>query len=441
MKLKSKIMLIALALASACRLAAQVAAAPDAATLVKYDKNKNGILDSEELAAMEADQTVQLSPFEVRTDKDIGYQAVDGGMGGRVDLKFKDTASGMSSITKEFMDDWAITDMRDSFRYSMSVDAGGASGSTQNGGPFGDFQFNIRGAGDAGNYPTRNTFLNYSVQDSFNVERFDTSYGPNSTFFGDGQIGGLQTSMTKIARLNRDSYQAVARWDSWGGWRFTADANKVVKKNFAARLNLLYQKDNNSTTSQWRDGARSTERAADLSLDYKVTPTTEIQVNFEFNNKRYKSMPTTFGDNIGYYGGYIFDRTNPNLAADPMIINGNQVINGVNVSAQALAGVTPVSTNAENWTFIPATGAFINTGGANNSTRTYRSTGPGFAIQPNGRTDLPGIKTVASLPSREFVFGPNDTWNRFKTQTYTVNLDHRFSDKMSGRIQFYSTLR
>jgi len=436
-----KSLVIFAALAAGWPLAAQTAPAPtDAATLAKYDKNKNGVLDPEEIADMQADQTVQLSPFEVRTDKDIGYQAVDGGMGGRVDLKFKDTAAGMASLTKEFMEDWAITDMRDAFRYMVNVDNAGASGSTQNGSPFGDFQFNFRGAGDAGNYPTRNTFLNYSVQDSFNVERFDFSYGPNSTFFGDGQIGGLATSSTKTARFNRDRYEGVARWDSWGGWRFTADANKVVTKDFAARLNLLYQKNNNSTTSQWRDGAKSQEKALDLALGYKFTPTTEISVDFEFDNKQYKQMPTTFGDNIGYYGGYVFDRTNPNVAADPIVVNANTLINGVNVNAQSLAGVTTVSTNAENWTYIPSTGAFINTGGGTtntNATRTYRSTGPGFAIQPNGRSDLTGLKINATLPSREFVFGPNDTWSRFKEQTYTVNLDHRFSDKVSGRIQFY----
>jgi len=405
----------------------------DAATLARYDKNKNGILDPEELADMNADQTVQLSPFEVRTDKDIGYQAVDGGMGGRVDLKFKDTAAGMSSITKEFMEDWAITDMRDAFRYSMNVDTGGSSGSNQNGGPFGDFQFNFRGAGDAGNYPTRNTFLNYSVADSFNTERFDLSYGPNSTFFGDGQIGGLATTSTKTARFNRDAYQGIARWDSWGGWRFTADANKLVTKDFAVRLNLLYSKNANSTTSQWRDGARSAERALDLAIGYKFTPTTEIAMDFEYDNKRYLNMANTYSDQIGYYTGFVFDRLNPNLPADPAGTSAG--------TGQALAGITSVSGNAENWTFIPSTGKFINTGqqvGGSNNTRTYRSIGPGIAIQPGGRTDLPGLAINATLPGgKEFNFGPNDTWSRFKEQTYTANLDHRFSDKVSARLQFY----
>src|SRR3954468_5807753 len=98
MKQRPIILLAALLCAVGSRLVAQTPAAPDATTLLKYDKNHNGILDPEELADMQADQTVQLSPFEVRTDKDIGYQAVNGGMGGRVDLDFKDTASGMSSI-------------------------------------------------------------------------------------------------------------------------------------------------------------------------------------------------------------------------------------------------------------------------------------------------------------------------------------------------------
>src|ERR1043166_1755518 len=83
---------------SASTLAAQTASSVDAATLAKYDKNKNGKLEADELAAMQADQhTVQLSPFEIRTDKDVGYQAIDAGTGGRIDLPFKMSASAMSA--------------------------------------------------------------------------------------------------------------------------------------------------------------------------------------------------------------------------------------------------------------------------------------------------------------------------------------------------------
>src|SRR6185312_13204160 len=68
-------------------------AASDAAVLAKYDKNKNGRLDSDELAALQSDQAkagktpvettsattdnvvVELSPFEVNSAQDRGYMA------------------------------------------------------------------------------------------------------------------------------------------------------------------------------------------------------------------------------------------------------------------------------------------------------------------------------------------------------------------------------
>src|SRR4051812_2520707 len=76
-----------LAIFAASQILAQQAPSPDAATLAKYVRNHNGVLDADELSAMQADQaksaqaassstttstevgdTVQLSPFEVVSD-------------------------------------------------------------------------------------------------------------------------------------------------------------------------------------------------------------------------------------------------------------------------------------------------------------------------------------------------------------------------------------
>jgi len=383
--------------------------------LARYDKNKNGVLDPEELAVMKADQeAVRLDVFEVKSDKDIGYQAIDAGTGGRIDLPFKLSANALSAMTKEFMEDWSITDMRDAFRYSMSVDAGNQ---TQNGFPYGDFEFNFRGAGSSGNYPSRNGFLNYSVADAYNNERFEFSMGPNTILFGDGQIGGLASSSTKQARFNRNFTAADARWDSWGGWRFTGDTNYVVSKKYAVRLNLLYQR--NTANQAWRDGLKSLDRGLDLTMTYAFTPNTQLSTDFEFNNKRNVIIATTYQDQYGYYTpGYTYDRLNPNLPA-----------------SQGLAGISSVSGNAQNWTIIPALPQYGNFNTGNN--QYYRTNGPGLNIQPDGRSDLPGIPTVAKLPYEEWTLGAPDALARFKQQTYTVNLDHRFSDKVSGRVSFY----
>ena len=186
MNTSSRTVLAVLACSAGWPVFAQTAVTPTeaAATLAKYDKNKNGVLDPEERAAMEVDQgTVKLSPFEVRTDLDRGYQAANAGSGGRVDMPLKLTASATSAFTKEFLEDWNVTDMRESFRYAMNVDAGNLA---QMGTPYGEFEFNFRGVGSSGNYPTRNYFLFYGVSDSYNTERFEMSRGPNSILFGDG---------------------------------------------------------------------------------------------------------------------------------------------------------------------------------------------------------------------------------------------------------------
>ena len=108
-------------------------AAPDAATLAKYDKNKNGQLDAAELAAMEADQAtaartasaavttapstdvsgevIELSPFEVVTDT-RGYYSANTMSGTRFNTKVEDLASSLSVVTKEQMTDFAMLDTR-----------------------------------------------------------------------------------------------------------------------------------------------------------------------------------------------------------------------------------------------------------------------------------------------------------------------------------------
>src|ERR1019366_9852538 len=107
-----------LMLLSAPFIRAQMAAAnaPDAATLAKYDTNKTGKLDPDEIAAMEADQKkaipveaktaaagdepVVLSPFEVVSDTK-GYYSANVMSGTRFNSKLDDLASSISVVTKE----------------------------------------------------------------------------------------------------------------------------------------------------------------------------------------------------------------------------------------------------------------------------------------------------------------------------------------------------
>src|SRR4051812_16927391 len=99
---------LAVALLSFSPARAQVASTRtvDAATLAKYDTNKNGVLDPSEQAALDADrgntsanattkpgdEVVTLSPFEVVSDTK-GYYSSNTMSGTRFNTKLEDLAS------------------------------------------------------------------------------------------------------------------------------------------------------------------------------------------------------------------------------------------------------------------------------------------------------------------------------------------------------------
>lgn len=60
-----------------------------------------------------AAETVTLSVFEVRADKDVGYQAANTASGSRLNTALRDTAASITPLTKEFLDDLAITNLDD----------------------------------------------------------------------------------------------------------------------------------------------------------------------------------------------------------------------------------------------------------------------------------------------------------------------------------------
>src|SRR5215212_4720124 len=105
---------IALGLIVAAQLPAQMTGStPTAAELAKYDKNRNGVIDPDERTVMlraeaRAGDTITLTPFQVTTDKDVGYAAGNTLSGGRVDTPLAITPGSISVMTKEFMEDFGV---------------------------------------------------------------------------------------------------------------------------------------------------------------------------------------------------------------------------------------------------------------------------------------------------------------------------------------------
>ena len=237
--------MVCFAFLAAARLAAQVAAAGPAAPLPK---------------SPEKGEIVQLSPFTVNTTGDVGYVAENTLAGSRLNTRLRDTASSVSVFTKEFLDDLAITDIRELLEYSvngeMDTNSQGAS-SEQNriiGGHALTVGIQSRGliAGIGMDY-----FPSITPPDPYRVGRFEDARGPNSILFGIGSPGGLLNQSSKIAETHRNTAALRHGAGSWGRERIEIDANRVlIKDRLAVAVSGLQQKNGGWRAFDFQDKQR-----------------------------------------------------------------------------------------------------------------------------------------------------------------------------------------
>ena len=69
-----------------------------------------------------AGEVVELSPFVVNTDQDVGYLATNSLAGSRLNQSLKDTASAISVFTPEFLSDIGALNLTDAVAYAVNVE-------------------------------------------------------------------------------------------------------------------------------------------------------------------------------------------------------------------------------------------------------------------------------------------------------------------------------
>ncbi|MES2696280.1 MAG: TonB-dependent receptor plug domain-containing protein [Verrucomicrobiota bacterium] len=259
----------------AAPLLAQTAtsSAPDAATLARYDTNRNGLLDPAELSTLQADQArarqavvtsasestsstssevTTLNPFEV-VENNRGYYGANTMAGTRLNSRIEDLASSITVVTKQQMADFAMLDINDIFAYEAGTEGAGnftdfqidQSGRTTDGTMADPNNANrIRGIGSAnvsfGNFETSNRV----PIDPLNIDAVEISRGPNSNIFGLGNAAGTVNLVPATANLSRARSQVQFRADSYGGYRGSLDINRVLLPGkLALRGSAAYQHD------------------------------------------------------------------------------------------------------------------------------------------------------------------------------------------------------
>ena len=248
-----------LARTTACLVFAHVGSAQsapnpvDPATLARWDKNKNGRLDPDELAAKDAaeasgasKEAVLLTAFEVKEDASDTYQAMNTNSITGTNVSLGKTPLDAKVFNRQLMDELAVVDMTQMLSQLGGLGSAIIAGGNEEvrGDLDGDRQdpksMTMRGL--TINNPRRDGFLraDTALMDSFDVERVDALGGSNSLLFGSGDAGGVVTTNSKRAPVNRPMRgNLTAGGDSEGSRRYTLDAGAGFKY-WGFRINAVH---------------------------------------------------------------------------------------------------------------------------------------------------------------------------------------------------------
>lgn len=247
------------------------------------------VLTSAQPAVPPAGETVQLTPFEVTSEKDVGYQAANTLAGSRMNTSLKDTAASLSILTEEFIKDIGALDLTQAIAFGNNVELELPDGNAA----FEFFNtFLIRGQAAT---VARNYFRWKLPTNTFNVERIEEARGPNSILFGIASAGGLISTSTKQAHANRTFRKAQLVYGSYDLRRASLDVNQAAfNGRFGVRLNAVTSKE-----QAYQHYAGAEDNRGHVALKYDPTRSTVIRAEYEKGKTfRVAADNTEVGDNV-----------------------------------------------------------------------------------------------------------------------------------------------
>ena len=298
-----------------------------------------------------SEEVLELSPFEVRADTDVGYQAANTTSGSRLNSKLKDTPASITPFTPEFLSDIAANNLEEMLGYATNVEMevedsnAGFNNPSGRGADGNDYQFRMRGMAGG----SSRDFVDSSVPtDLYNVERAEISSGPNSILFGMGSAGGLVSLTGKRANLNRIRGSLKAQLGSWNFQRYEGDYNYVlIPRKLAVRALGVYQ-----DAEGWRKWTLSEQRRATVAVTYQPFKQTTLRASAESGNSvNSLSVGWNAADQISAW----------NLAGRPA------------ADGAAVTGTNRLATGTNRFTLVDNTGVAYNLRGELQSSRTFGS--------------------------------------------------------------------
>ncbi len=368
-------------------------------------------------------ETVVLTPFEVASSKDNGYQATETLAGTRIRTDLRDVGAAISVITKEFLKDIGATDSATLLQYTTNAEVAGTRGTYAGlgNGTSVDETASLRAPGGAQRVRglaaadnSRDFFVTDIPWDSYIVDRIDIQRGPNSILFGLGSPAGMVNATTRSAEF-RTFGSTDLRIGSYGTARASLDFNQqIIPKVLAIRVDGLWSDEKFRQDPAFENNRRYygtvrfdpqlfSDRSFHTSIKAKyengdikanrartVTPNDNLSPWFRpVNNASQFGGLGKLAVNSGYELGANAAGTNPWLTAG--LANQQQPIWFIDGASNQLYRIY---------------GGYINSGALNNDGSNRGASGSligqRYADQFFGVSALPAFATNARLPNFQF---------------------------------------
>jgi outer membrane receptor protein involved in Fe transport len=241
-------------------------------------------------ASADNEQVVELSPFEVRIDKDSGYGALQSNSLTNFSMDLQKMPATAQVFTRSFFDDTAVTSVEELLStYSGTVGANpnnAAAALDMAGDRDGGQGLGIRGLQASG--IKRNNFIGIpnsartatGTTDAFDLERVELIEGPQSLLFGAVGGGGVINAVTKRATFGRKFGTVSFVIDNNSDKRSTFDFN-VGSEKFGVRAAAVYQK---GATERFNLSNQHDFQGLYVQAAYKVSSKITVRVDGERNH-------------------------------------------------------------------------------------------------------------------------------------------------------------
>ena len=342
------------------------------------------------------EKVVELSPFVINSEDDVGYYSPSTLSGTRLNTSLYDTPASVSELTGEFLTDIGAVDMQAAVEYALGFE-NNFEGSNDNLVLFQPVQVRARGI-TTSQLVTRDYFNINSNVDMFATDRLSLSRGPNSVLAGIGSSGGIINASSKRASIGSRKHTFSTMVDDNGSIRSQLDVNFKLHETFAVRANLLYER-----RKTWRDLEYTDSDGIQLAATWRPAKNTEIRAEYlKYNQGRLVGLRYTANDE---YLNWV-------RAGKPAVTPNNAGV------LTYPSGTVSLGAN-DRVTFISNNGSLVNLSRAATSQ----------ARSDAGRTSGIKIDDPSVIPFETVLGGPTSTSDNDR-ELWTLNLTQKLAERL-----------